>query len=53
MHDFVINNHHSLYDSEASMFTIDVAAHDDDDGHLVGANDWLFIIIAQLAFTVI
>ena len=35
MHDCGINNYHSLCGSEASMFTIDVAVHDDDDDDLV------------------
>ena len=31
VHDCRINNNHGLCGSEASMFTIDVAVHDDDD----------------------
>ena len=31
MHDCRINNYHGLCGSEASMFTTDVAVHDDDD----------------------
>ena len=35
-HDCGINNYHSLCGSEASMFTIDVAVHDDDDDDFGG-----------------
>ena len=34
MHDCGINNYYSLCGSEASMFTIDVAVHDDDDDQI-------------------